>query len=175
MYFQTCFILRRKKKHPSLSCLGSSCSLCNYLSWQTRFNVSFQTHDVLNHTCRSSPGIWPCYFFLVTINKIVIGICLPDAATPFEALKRSFCNFIYDWICQCARFKGCQKTFFPHYLILEKVHIEGFQGKSARYEHIVCNPAAAATRSKTDFTHLSIFCSIVAAPNTFVQICTFKV
>lgn len=44
------------------------------------------------------------------------------------------------------------RIFFP-VLILEKVPIEGFLGKSARFEHILCNPAAATTRLKTDHTH----------------------
>lgn len=50
-------------------------------------------------------------------------------------------------------FKAVQKPFFFPVLILEKVPIEGFLGKSARFEHIICNPAAATTRLKTDHAH----------------------
>lgn len=39
------------------------------------------------------------------------------------------------------------KNFFPA-LILEKVHTEVSQGKSARCEHIICTSAAATTRFK---------------------------
>lgn len=53
----------------------------------------------------------------------------------------------------CKILRLSKNFFFFPVLILEKVPIEGFLGKSARFEHIICNLAAATTRLKTDHAH----------------------